>query len=153
MKKYLITLVGAALLVSTIGCANGPLRQWRRGAPCNTCNPQIQQPLNVAPSCNSGCAEDAVGTGFMSRRWFRGNNGQQQASCGTGACGTGAACPTGNCLPPTGGQFANEAQGPNLPMMIDSAAPGAVAPGNELYGNASNTVGRLEMPPISFGGN
>ena len=74
MKNYLITLIGAALLVSTIGCANGPIRNWFRGAPCNACNPQIQQPLNLAPPCD-GCAENTVGSGLLGKM-FKGNSSQ-----------------------------------------------------------------------------
>lgn len=148
MKKYLIALISAALLASTVGCANGPLRQWWRGAPCNTCNPQIQQPLNVAPACNTGCAENTVGTGILSR-WFRGHT-TQHAGCQTGSCGTGN-CPTLAADPIPGGEFVNGVQSNNLPLMMDSQP--APAPATELYGNTSNSVGRLELPPISFGDN
>ena len=138
MKNYLIGLIGVALL-SSIGCANGPMRQWLRGAPCNTCNPQIQQPLNVAPACNNGCAENAVGNGLLGRLFRR--QDQQLATCGTGTC---------NPTPPVSmpaSEFANDIRGDlsnTLPIAVDTAPPPT-----ELYGNP-NTVGRLELPPNSF---
>ena len=147
MKKFLVLLCGMALLASTVGCANGPIRQWFRGAPCNTCHPQIQRPLNVAPNCNSQCAENAVGTGILGRL-FRGNN-QQVANCPTGTCN--ATVPP-NSVPAS--SFANQTlanPGETLPLVVDGV-PTAAPPSAEMYGN-TNTVGRLELPPISYNNN
>ena len=41
MKNITFLLVLAALMVASNGCANGPLRNFFRGAPCNTCNPPL----------------------------------------------------------------------------------------------------------------
>ena len=159
MKNYLITLIGAALLVSTIGCANGPLRQWLQGAPCNACNPQIQQPLNVAPPCNN-CAENAVGSGILGRL-FSGNQSQQPqfAGCENGACSAAPlSMPASNFaaseLPfdtssiPTSVSSVSNA----LPPLVVDSDLNAAPPASELYGN-TNTVGRLELPPLSYNKN
>lgn len=147
-------MCSAALLVSTIGCANGPIRQWMQGAPCNTCNPQIQQPINVAPPCNSGCAENAVGTGILGRL-FNGNRNQSQiATCGSGGCSVApTSMPASNFAAsetPIGTSIHPSASN-TLPLVVDSD-PAVAPPATELYGN-TNTVGRLEMPPLSFSKN
>lgn len=41
MKNVAFLLVLAAVMVASNGCANGPLRNFFRGAPCNTCNPPL----------------------------------------------------------------------------------------------------------------
>jgi|GEM_PF-4090351 len=41
MKNVTFLLVLAAVMVVSNGCANGPLRNFFRGAPCNTCNPPL----------------------------------------------------------------------------------------------------------------
>ena len=68
MNKKLIYLAAcAALIVFTSGCANGPIRNFFRGGPCNACQPPVGQPLgcgtNTAPMCNSG----ACGTGVAAQ--------------------------------------------------------------------------------------
>ncbi|MEZ6094888.1 MAG: hypothetical protein R3C03_11755 [Pirellulaceae bacterium] len=56
MRKYKILICLAALTVS--GCANGPIRNLFRGAPCSTCNPPFgslfQRSSNTAGTCNNG---------------------------------------------------------------------------------------------------
>ena len=159
MKKILIMMCSVALLVSTIGCANGPLRQWLQGAPCNACNPQIQQPLNVAPPCNN-CAENAVGSGILGRL-FSGNQSQQPqfAGCENGACSAAPlSMPASNFaaseLPfdtssiPTSVSSVSNA----LPPLVVDSDLNAAPPASELYGN-TNTVGRLELPPLSYNKN
>lgn len=41
MKHVVSVLVLGALLVTGNGCANGPLKRFFRGAPCNACNPPL----------------------------------------------------------------------------------------------------------------
>lgn len=41
MKNRLCFLILLAVLVTANGCANGPLKRFFRGAPCNTCNPPM----------------------------------------------------------------------------------------------------------------
>ena len=68
MKKLILTALCVGLLVVTSGCANCGLRQWFKGAPCNTCNPAFgKPPANVLSNCENG------------------------------NCGLGGTCATGNC--------------------------------------------------------
>lgn len=58
IKKAICLITCATLLVLYSGCANGPIRNWFRGANCNTCQPPVGQPIgcgtNYAPLCDSG---------------------------------------------------------------------------------------------------
>lgn len=82
MKKTLLALAITGLICSTTGCASGPLNQWFRGAPCNTCNPPIGASgnLNLAPPCDSGCGSSRNGFfgGFFD--WLRPQSTQAPAS-------------------------------------------------------------------------
>ena len=132
MRSLVLAIAVIAILSSTVGCANGPIRQWLRGAPCSACNPQFNAP--------------AEGNFFSSA---------SSSTCPTGNCASGV-CSTGQ---PTGsgvlsGSF-NRNQGSSisggLPASIpassfDNAPALTTSPGAELYGNA-NTVGRIELPP------
>lgn len=58
VMKNLICLAAAGfLLVSTLGCANGPIRNWFRGSACNTCQPAAQPSFGPGPlgACTDGC--------------------------------------------------------------------------------------------------
>lgn len=146
MRNLLIGLVASALLATTVGCANGPLNRWLRGAPCSTCNPTINQPLggNFAGGCTNG----TCGTG----------------TCSTGNCSTGA---VGNGIlggifrgnnqaigQPAGGFFQQGSQTVNQPPLslpassFGDAPPATFGTSAELYGN-TNTAGQLELPPNS----
>lgn len=92
MKKTLLALAIAGLICSTTGCASGPLNQWFRGAPCNSCNPPIGATgnLNLAPPCDSG----GCGTpkrGFFD--WLRPQRTPQPASLPGGSFGNFSADP------------------------------------------------------------
>ncbi len=58
INKTICLITCATALVLYSGCANGPLRNWCRGATCNTCQPPVGQPIgcgtNYAPMCESG---------------------------------------------------------------------------------------------------
>lgn len=57
-NKTVCLIASAAIVLLYSGCANGPLRNWYRGAACNTCQPPVGQPIgcgtNYAPLCNPG---------------------------------------------------------------------------------------------------
>ena len=68
IKKAIYLMTCATLLVLYSGCANGPIRNWCRGAVCNTCQPPVGQPIgcgtNYAPLCDSGvCGNDSIAPG------------------------------------------------------------------------------------------
>ena len=120
MRNLILASAAIAILVSTVGCANGPIRKWFRGAPCNTCNPHFNQPQdNMIGGCNTG-------------------------ACSTGTCGTGVCspAPTGSGI--LGGLFNNQQNADALPASIP-ASSFENAPA-DLYGN-TNSVGRIELPP------
>lgn len=53
-NKLILGALAACFLISSVGCANGPLRSLLRGAPCNSCQPpSIQPPSNTAPACTN----------------------------------------------------------------------------------------------------
>ena len=126
MRNLIVVIAATSILFSMVGCANGPLRRWR-GAPCNTCNPPINQPVHG--NLLSGCESGACGTG----------------TCGTGVCSSGTA---GNGF--LGGLFrsGNQTVAPpvSLPASSFDAAPAAIGTTGELYGNP-NSTGQLELPP------
>ncbi len=145
MRNYLLGLAAIAILISTVGCANRPLRTWLRGAPCNTCNPQFSQPTggNFLGGCSDGSCGAVAAT-------------PPASTCNSGLCGS---TPTGSGL--LGGVFGNNnANGGRIFGNTASSAPPAsipasalnqieeIAPGltPEVYGN-TNTVGRIELPP------
>ncbi len=122
MRNLLFGLAAIGLLASTAGCANGPIRQWFRGAPCNTCNPHVGQPLgeNFAGDCASGnCANGTTGSGFLGSM-FRPN-----------------------------GNIANLAPASIPATSFDRAPAGFVdeSVNADIYGNTGNS-GNLESPPI-----
>jgi hypothetical protein len=57
MKK-LTCIAAALLLLSTVGCANGPIRNFFRGAACNTCQPPFHPSSGTGAigTCTDGCA-------------------------------------------------------------------------------------------------
>ncbi|MEM9410969.1 MAG: hypothetical protein AAGA30_07645 [Planctomycetota bacterium] len=120
MRNLILASLVTLLLVSTVGCANGPMRKWLRGAPCSACNPSLGQPANtnLLGACNTdGCA----------------------------TCATNTSNATGNGL--LGGLFRNETAAP--PASIPGSAfdqPAAGTLGSEIYGNPVN-AGRMEIPP------
>ncbi len=61
MKK-LIYLAAALILFSTVGCANGPIRNWLRGAPCNTCQPPFHaiSGTGALGACTTGCGTNSA---------------------------------------------------------------------------------------------
>ena len=133
MRNLVLAFAAIAILTSTIGCANGPIRQWLRGAPCSTCNPQFApQHSGILGGCNSGtCATGTCGTGLLSSQPNQptGNGilsgifgGQQNANAGN--------------LPPA-----------SIPASSFEAAP-TIGSNIDLYGN-TNTVGRIELPPTA----
>lgn len=144
MRNLLLVLAAIGILASTVGCANGPIRQWLRGAPCDTCNPQFSHSAGENLfGAGGGCADGTCSTG----------------TCGSGLCGTGAAtAPTGNGL--LGGVFRNN----NRPIFNNPAAtaPPASIPATalgqessfggfgggtpEIYGSTTS-AGRIELPP------
>ncbi|MEM7457694.1 MAG: hypothetical protein AAF456_25420 [Planctomycetota bacterium] len=73
MKKVICLAAVAVIFPLFSGCANGPVRNWLRGRPCNLCNPPVSLPGN----CD---------TNIVNR-------------CDSGTCGTGV-CETGNCATP-----------------------------------------------------
>ncbi len=134
MRNLVVILAITAILGSTLGCANGPLRRWMRGAPCNTCQPPIGQPLgeNFIGGCNTGncstgtcnpgvSSTGTVGNGLLGGI-FRGNHRQTAAT-----------------VPPV-----------SLPASSFPDAPPAVTgtQSTDFYGN-TNSTGQLELPPIS----
>lgn len=150
MRNLLISLLTGLLIISTVGCANGPLKRWLRGAPCNTCNPAINQSLsgNFVGGCNDGtcgagtcntgnCSTGAVGNGILGGL-FRGNN--QSVAQSNGANGA------------LGGFFQQGSQTTNQPPIslpassFADAPPATLGSSAELYGN-TNTTGQLELPP------
>lgn len=62
MKKLICLATIGFILSMTVGCANGPIRNWLQGsslqgAPCNSCQPPLQPSFgsqSVAP-CTDGC--------------------------------------------------------------------------------------------------
>ena len=123
MKKTLLALATAFLLVSISGCANGPLSQWFRGSACNVCNPPLGQPAdygaNYASTCDNGCEQPRRGL----FDWFR-----------------RAPDPAPVSLP--GSAYSVD---PGVPYY----GPGAVAPGTvEIPQNAVGT-GALQDPTIT----
>jgi hypothetical protein len=128
MNKIVVSIIGLAVLIGCSGCANGPLRNWFRGAPCSVCNPPISQPIdgNLIGGCTNGaCAE---------------------GSCGTGVCGGQAQHNgfLGKLFRPH--QDSAVAAPPVLPANnYGSIAPEITTP-SEFYGNTN--VGRFENPPF-----
>lgn len=61
MKK-LIYLATALMLFSTVGCANGPIRNWFRGAACNTCQPPFHPTTGTGAlgTCTTGCGTNSA---------------------------------------------------------------------------------------------
>ena len=126
MRNLVLASAAIAILVSTVGCANGPIRNWLRGAPCNTCNPQFNQPHdNMLGGCNTG-------------------------TCATGTCGTGVcnSQPANNGI--LGGLFRGNQNAQNtLPQSLPASSfetTPEISGGGELYGN-TESVGRIELPP------
>ena len=139
MRNLLLMIAAIAMLASTVGCANGPLRQWLRGAPCDTCNPQFNTPQ--FSHSTGGCADGTCSSGL-------GLSGG-----GSNVFGT---APTGNGL--LGGAFGSANRGPifNTPT---ATAPPASIPASaltqdstfggspEIYGSTTS-AGRIELPPV-----
>jgi len=65
-KKIIYVAACAALLIFTSGCANGPIRNFFRGGPCNTCQPPVGQPMSCGTNVAPGCASGVCGTGVAS---------------------------------------------------------------------------------------
>jgi hypothetical protein len=42
MKKTVLCMLAAVVLLSTTGCANGPVRRFLCGRLCNTCQPPVE---------------------------------------------------------------------------------------------------------------
>ena len=63
INKTICLITCATMLVLYSGCANCSLRNWFRGATCNTCQPPVGQPIgcgtNYAPLCESGVCGSA----------------------------------------------------------------------------------------------
>ena len=59
MKK-LICLAAALILLSSVGCANRPIRDWFRGAACNTCQPPLHPSTGSLGTCVDGCANPSA---------------------------------------------------------------------------------------------
>lgn len=60
MKKLFILLAAAALVSTTVGCANGPIRNLFRGSTCDTCQPPAAEPsfgfnYGAASTAPTGC--------------------------------------------------------------------------------------------------
>ncbi len=123
MRNLLIGLSALGILASTVGCANRPFGRWMGGAPCNTCNPAVGQPMasNFAGSCDSGnCSAGTTSSGFM------GSMFRPQGS--------------GTTAPPLSAPANSFEQAP-------AGFQGDGYSGSEYYGNANNT-GQLELPPL-----
>lgn len=61
MKK-LICFAAALILVSSVGCANGPIRQWLRGSACNSCQPPFHPSSGAGAigTCTDGCGNPSA---------------------------------------------------------------------------------------------
>ncbi len=151
MRNLVLASAVIAILASTVGCANGPIRQWLRGAPCSTCNPQFApQHESVIGGCNSG----TCGTGILSSSQAQpvGNGllsgifgGQQNASALPPAsipASSFEAPPSFGATAPTIGATAPTIGGPGPTF---ETAP-TIGSNIDLYGN-TNSVGRIELPP------
>ena len=84
IKKLPMLLACAAMLSMMAGCANRPVRDFFRGAFCNTCQPPVGQPLgcgtNYAPACDTG----ACGAGVVGQPAIQANVGQPVFQDSTG---------------------------------------------------------------------
>ncbi len=54
MKNVILCIAIGAVLSATIGCANGPIRNFFRGSSCNTCQPPAQPNMGFDNSCANG---------------------------------------------------------------------------------------------------
>lgn len=148
MKKTLLALTVCGLICSLTGCASGPLSQWFRGAPCNSCNPPISQPgagLNLAPPCGSGCGSTDNTTRRGLFDWLRpqqntgpgssfptdpgvqyyGDPGIPQLEISPGPIGAGVVPQTQNYIPQVQDAFSQGQIAPQVGGFEGSIAPGS----------------------------
>lgn len=61
MKRFFSILTVMAILASTSGCANGPIRNFFSGAACNSCNPPFGRLFQRSPNTVGTCASGTCG--------------------------------------------------------------------------------------------
>ncbi len=139
MRNALFSLAMVGLILSTTGCANGPFRQWNRGAACNTCNPPMCQPpecgTNIAVPCENGCNS---GGGWFSN-WF----GRRPNTAPVSVPGDSFGYANGVSYY-GGTNVTNSTISPMLNSPATIAPAEIVQPSAELYGSS---VGNLVTPP------
>ena len=176
MRNLVLASAAIAIMVTTVGCANGPIRNWLRGAPCSVCNapPQFGAPAgNLLSDCSSGtcgtgtCASgvcssepvQATGSGLLGGVFNRSGQGSS-TSFGQGSStsfqGSSTAFQGGTPFQQGSGatfQGSGTVNNNPLPASIPASsfetAPSSLTNNSDLYGN-TNTVGRIELPPAVF---
>jgi len=69
IQYLLVSAAVAALLVASVGCADGPIRRWFRGSRCNSCIPPAAHPgfgFNQNPACDSLVGSQGIDQGTIS---------------------------------------------------------------------------------------
>lgn len=66
MKRILAVVLMLLMVMSTTGCANGPLGRFFRGGACSTCTPPANRLFNWRGNSAHACESGACNTGVVS---------------------------------------------------------------------------------------